>query len=224
EWFAYVTFPAFAFVAVKFWDRPRLAVASALAAMIPLYIGFQAITGELLTEATIRWGALRIVPCFALGCSLWLLWRSGAVTTQRTALIILSAALLLLVGFTTVGAPDWMTVAACGGIVFGLGALGSSGSKLLTNKTFIYLGEVSYAVYMVCVPWKLVVTEGLNKVLGVNPEAMPIGWWLVLFVGVVPAAMVLHHLVERPARTFMRTHAPRFASKPVAAKPAAGAV
>lgn len=42
----------------------------------------------------------------------------------------------------------------------------------------------------------------------------------VMFVGVVPAAMVLHHLVERPAREIMRRHGVPFARlhRPLAAR------
>ena len=79
EWFAYLTFPAFAFAAWRCAQRPLVAVASALALIAALYPAFQALAGYPLTEATIRWGALRIVPCFAYGCALHALWRSGRV-------------------------------------------------------------------------------------------------------------------------------------------------
>ncbi len=86
EWFAYLTFPAFAFVAWRLRERPGTAVLLATASALLLYAGFQAVAGFSLTEATFRWGALRIVPCFALGCALYLVHRKRPV--RRAALML----------------------------------------------------------------------------------------------------------------------------------------
>ncbi len=204
EWFAYLTFPAFAYAACKLWHRPRLAVGLAVGLLVALYIGFQAVAGFSLTQATILWGALRIVPCFALGCAVWLMWHSQIVRGRLGAWLTTGLSLALLVGATVAGLPDYVTVAACGGLILGLASLSSAGSAFLSHKTFVYLGEVSFAVYMVCIPWQLVVVEGLQKVMHLNTEAMSLPVWLAMYAGVVPAAMVMHHLVERPARELMR--------------------
>ncbi|MBW8882454.1 MAG: acyltransferase, partial [Asticcacaulis sp.] len=87
EWFAYLTFPAFAMAALGLWRRPRLAFALAVALLVGLYIGFEAIAGFPLTRATMFWGALRIVPCFALGCATWLMWNADMIRTRRAALL-----------------------------------------------------------------------------------------------------------------------------------------
>jgi len=83
EWFAYLTFPVFAFAAWRMRARPWLYAGLTLAGIALLYPAFQTLTGEALTRATIAWGALRIVPCFALGCAMHGLWRSGAVHSVR---------------------------------------------------------------------------------------------------------------------------------------------
>lgn len=204
EWFAYLTFPAFAYIACRLWNRPRLAVGLALGLLVALYIGFEAVAGFPLTRATILWGALRIVPCFALGCTVWLAWNARVMTGRLGPWLTTAASVAGLVTATTFGLPDFVSVAACGGLIFGLASLSSSGSKFLAHKVFVYLGEVSFAVYMICIPWQLVFVEGLQKVLHINPEAMPLPLWLALYLGVIPAAMVMHHAVERPARELMR--------------------
>ena len=204
EWFAYLTFPVFAFLACRLWNRPRLAVSLAAVLLIGLYFGFQLTAGFPLTRATILWGALRIVPCFALGCALWLFWRADIVTTRPLSLIVAGIAMLAIVISTTFALPDFVSVLACAGLIWGLGAASKAGSRVLSHPYLVYLGEVSFAVYMICMPWQLVVTEGLQKVAGIDPEHMPIAIWLIMTVGVVPAAMVMHHLIERPARNLMR--------------------
>lgn len=204
EWFAYLTFPAFAFAMVKMWARPRLTVALAALFLVVLYIGFENVAGFPLTRATILWGALRIVPCFGLGCSLWLLWRSGALRTNASALAFSAGALSLLVASTSLGLPDFVSVVACGGLILGLGASARNGLRILSAPTLVYLGEVSFAVYMVCIPWQLVFGEGLQKVAHIDADHMPLPIWIAMIAGVVPIAMAVHHLIERPARDLMR--------------------
>ena len=41
EWFAYLTFPAFAWAALRLRDRPYVALAGVLALLIALYAGFE---------------------------------------------------------------------------------------------------------------------------------------------------------------------------------------
>ena len=65
EWFAYLAFPAFAWVAWRLRDRPNLAVIGALVLLFGLYAAFQALAGFSLSQATIAWGAL--VPGHKIG-------------------------------------------------------------------------------------------------------------------------------------------------------------
>jgi len=108
------------------------------------------------------------------------------------------------------GAPDWLAVCLFGLLILSLGSLASTGSKLLTAPLWVYLGEVSFAVYMVCIPWQIVFENAARRAFGLTGETLPPLLWIALAVGVVPAAMILHHLVERPAREIMRRHGTPF--------------
>lgn len=210
EWFAYLSFPVFAFVAWRLINRPRLALVLAVGLVLALNIGFQAVAGFSLTKATLLWGALRIVPCFALGCAVWLAWRANLVVGTSSGLGLTLMALSGIVAAALLQAPDCVAVALFGALILGLAATSSAGSSFLAQGALVYLGEVSFAVYMVCIPWESVFTQGLGKVIGLEPSHLPISLWLVLYVGVIPVAMVLHHAVERPMRTLMRRHGPPF--------------
>ena len=204
EWFAYVTFPAFAWVAWRLRDRPNLAVGAALVLLFGLYAGFAEVTGKSLTSATIAWGALRIAPCFAYGCAVFLLWRSGAVKTRlgsKLSVALFASAALLA---AQVRAPDAAIVAAFGGLMLSLAGLTSTGSKWLSSAPAVYLGEVSFAVYMVCIPWQLAVVNLAERAGLAHDGLLPAPLWLAYFAGVIPVAAVAHHLVERPARSAMR--------------------
>ena len=204
EWFAYLAFPAFAAVAWPLRNRPWLAFALASGLVIALNLAFGAIAGFPLTQATIAWGALRIVPCFALGCATWLLWRKGVIAKVGMAKTVVGAAVLLAAFGAGLGLADPAMVLIFGGLILGLGALASTGSKLLSSRLGVYLGEVSFAVYMVCIPWELVFSGLVRGRLAAAEGPLPAWLWVILFVGVVPAAMAAHHLVELPARGLMR--------------------
>ena len=206
EWFAYLTFPAFAWAAWRLRARPALALALALALVAGLEIGFERLAGFPLTRATISWGALRIVPCFALGSAVYLMWSARAIRTPRAALATTASALAAIVAAGQFGAPDWASIMLFGALLFGLGSLTSAGSSVLTAPLWVYLGEVSFAVYMVFIPWQVVLEKSAHRMLGLADGPLPPSLALVEFFGVVPVAMALHHLVERPAREAMRRH------------------
>ncbi len=204
EWSAYLSFPAFAWVAWRLRARPNLAVALALVLLFALYAAYERATGQLLTRATIAWGPLRILPCFAYGCAVWLLWRSGVVRSRREAKLGAAAAAAALLASVLAGAPDAAIVAACGGLILALAGLTSTGSRLLSGPAGVYLGEISFAVYMVAIPWQLLFINLARKGLHVGSAGLPGPLWLVYFAGVIPVAALAHHLVERPARAAMR--------------------
>lgn len=166
-----------------------------------------------LAQATILWGALRIVPCFAYGCAIYLLWSSGALKTRAVAKAAAVAAIAGVAVSALLGGPDPVTVALFGVLILGLAAMAQTGSRVLTAPVWVYLGEVSFSIYMVVVPWELLFSRGAAKVLRLQGETMPPVVWLAMVVGIVPAAMVLHHLVERPAREAMRRHGVPFLNR-----------
>jgi peptidoglycan/LPS O-acetylase OafA/YrhL len=205
EWFAYLSFPLFAWTAWRLRSRPRVAVAAALALLAALDLGFERLAGFSLTSATIAWGALRIVPCFALGCAVWLLWRSAPLAKAARAVASTAGFLMGVILAAALGAPDLVEVALFGGLIFSMASLTSSGSRLFTWSPGVYLGEVSFAVYMVCIPWQLMFAKAAHQLLGLPEGPLPAALWALMLIGVIPVAMLVHHMVERPARWAMRT-------------------
>jgi peptidoglycan/LPS O-acetylase OafA/YrhL len=204
EWFAYLSFPLFAWLAVRVSHRPLLAVGGALAALFATYLAFERLAGQPLTHATFAWGALRIVPCFALGCAVYLLWRSRAVQGRTTALLGTGAALLTLVLSAATGAPDGVIVAAGAMLILFLAACAQTGSRLGSHPALVYLGEISYALYMVAIPWQLLFVNAAARVLHLEAKQLPLSIWLIYVAGAVGVAAIAHHLVEKPAREGIR--------------------
>ncbi|MBU4436346.1 MAG: acyltransferase [Alphaproteobacteria bacterium] len=206
EWFAYLSFPAFAFAAWKLRKKPFLAVALALTLIAVLYPVFERLAGFPLTEATIKWGALRIVPCFAYGCALHALWRSGAIPGRVAGpgAAIMGAVVLGMVQF---GAPDFLIVAGLGGIIVMLAALAASGSTFASQSVFVYLGEISYSTYMICIPWKILSVNAATRILQIEGDQLPFLVWVVIVAALIPLSAISYHLIEKPAREHMKSWA-----------------
>lgn len=219
EWFAYLTFPVFAWAALMLKTRPLVAVGLAAGGLVALYAVFERAAGFPLTQATIHWGALRIVPCFALGCALHSLWRARPLKDRASALLgaaVCGASALIA---AAAGAHDALIVLALGGLIYFLAGAAQAGSQLFGHASLVYLGEISYSVYMICVPWKIVFANSAAQVLELNGEQLP---WLVWIAGVltiIPLAALSYHLIEKPARAAMKSWADGWeARRPSAAR------
>lgn len=201
EWFAYLCFPLFAFVFWRAREKPVAAVVGTAAFLTVLYYGFERVAGFSLTEATIRWGALRIVPCFALGCALYLVYRKAPLKAPWTAsavsfgLMVLSAAL---------GLWDGITVLLAGALILSLASLPNERAGWLASKPAVYLGEISYSVYMVCVPWKLLAVNLAAKLTDALDKQLQLFVWLAILALLPVVAALSYHLVEHPARKALR--------------------
>lgn len=205
EWFAYLSFPGFAFLAWRLRHRPWVLAGGVLACLAVLYPAFERLTGMSLTQATIAWGALRIVPCFALGCAMHALWRSGAVKSLRSATIgaLFSGAGIVIAA--SAGAPDMVVVAGFGALILCLAGLAEHGSTFGSQPAFVYLGEISYSTYMICVPWKIVFVNAAARMLNIADERLPWPVWLIFILSVVPLSAASYHLIEKPARAWMKS-------------------
>lgn len=204
EWFAYLSFPAVAAMAWPLRNRPLLAVGLAVVFLIALNAAFAVIAGFPLTKATFHWGALRIVPTFLFGSALYLAWRSGLVASAWAARIGSVAGMGVALVAAHFGAPDSLVVIALGLAMLAIGGLGRDGKGILSSKPLVYLGEISFATYMIYVPWKWVYLKGIDLALGLNGAQLPFMWWLIGLVALVLLSMLAHHLIELPFRRVVR--------------------
>ena len=72
------------------------------------------------------------------------------------------------------------------------------------NRFLVYLGEISYSVYMVCIPWEVLFVNVAANVGHFTGKQLPPLLWLVFLITLVPLAAVTHHFIEKPARERMK--------------------
>ncbi|MEI9965341.1 MAG: hypothetical protein WDM92_12310 [Caulobacteraceae bacterium] len=57
---------------------------------------------------------------------------------------------------------------------------------MLSWAPFVYLGEISYAIYMVCVPWELLFGNAAAALFHLEGKQMPLWLWLIFVESLVP--------------------------------------
>ena len=207
EWFAYLGFPLVAMLALAWRRIPAAGVAAALALFAILFLSLQSRSLKL-TEMTAQIGAIRIIPAFILGAMIYRLGNSVSVppSVAWTGLPFVLAYIALT---TTLGWSDLFIWPGQGLLIFLLGedAKGSP-DNLLGAAPLVYLGEVSYALYMVHLPVDIAYFHGLQRLA--PTLAGPLLWiaWGGVFVVALLVSMATYHLIERPARNWMRAHDP----------------
>ena len=104
---------------------------------------------------------------------------------------------------------DGFIVAFAGVLILALASLPNERAGWLASKPAVYLGEISYSVYMVLVPWQLLAVNLAAKVTNAPDKDLQLFVWLVVLAGLPVVAAVSYHLVEYPARTALRGWAAR---------------
>ncbi len=203
EWFAYLATPVFFFIAVRLGRWPIAFVAAGVALVLAADQFARYVIGRPLTLLILDYAVLRIAVEFLLGCALYKL--SAAVTCTRwvaTAMAVACAvAALALLHF---GVDAIVVVLLHGGLVFALSQMSkhSAGNPMRWNA-LVYLGEISYAIYMCHALVDRVYFFEAKNLLG-YPSGLPLPYWLPAFIVLFAAAAIAHHWIELPGRVLVR--------------------
>lgn len=203
EWFAYLSTPVVLLIALRLRARPLVFVALAVLVFLAAYALSVALAGKPLTTLITDFAIARIMPEFLLGCALCRL--SNAVTFTRSAAVFTSlvgagaglAALYLALS-------DAVIVLDQAALIFALSQLSKHpASTPMRARALVYLGEISFAIYMAHALVDRVVFTLLAKGLN-EPEGLPFLPWLAAFPVLIAAAAISHRCIEQPGRTLVR--------------------
>lgn len=222
EWFAYLSFPLFAWVGVVLRRRPWVLIGLSVLLFVGLDLLYQALFDRILVHAQVRMGILRIIPEFLLGIALYRLGERANVSRGVATASAVGSTLLIL-GLLHFGADDRLVVAGAGLLVLALAMLSKAGADAgLAKPWMLAAGEASYALYLIHLPI-LIAWKGLISVLTNRPSSYFFAGWevMVLLLLTLSAAFVMHYVIEAPARRWIRRLADaRWPERsPVAMKP-----
>ena len=83
---------------------------------------------------------------------------------------------------------DAFTVLAAGGLILGLGSLDNARAGVLGSKVGVYLGEISYSIYMVCAPVLLLGVNVAARLTGADDKRLHVIVWLAVLAA-IPVAI-----------------------------------
>lgn len=205
EWFAYLAFPAFAWIALRLRRRPWVIIGLATAAFIVLDAIYQAWFGKVLPRAEDSMGVLRIIPEFLFGTGLYYLGQ-GWTWSRRVASVVALSSTMILLTLMQLGADDRLIVAAAGPFILSLAMLAKSGVRtVLSHPALLFGGEASFALYLVHIPILMVWRNAAQALFDLSGDyRMKPAELAAMLVLTLVAAAAIHVLVERPGRRVLR--------------------
>jgi len=202
EWFAYLLFPILCVIIARLRSAPLIFVVAGCG----LATIWHEVTDHLL---------IRVVAGFLVGMATYQLSHHSSKLARMPWLGTMTVALIGL--WATLGGPPRLEIGLLlfAALVLTLASERDWLCRPLSLKTIVYLGEVSYAVYMV--HWVVRVTIRVAAEKARVLESIPLGLVVAAYVTVTMlAAILLYHFVERPwRRRLRRMLAPRGTKSPV---------
>ncbi len=202
EWFAYLSFFPLALLTLRL--SPARMLAAAFALFFVVYAATPSIFGRQLTFLTFDFGIARIIPEFLIGVALYRVSRGWDLGTWGPGITFGLAMFLVAIAHWNLG--DWIAVPVLASLLFAIASLERQGGvRFLRTRPLIYLGEISYSIYMVhgivLTLWfkALTLTVEIQEPLGATLA------WMAIPMSLVAAACA-YHFIEVPCRRFLNNN------------------
>lgn len=205
-WFALLTFPVTAWLALKFLRPTAVAVAAPLLLFV---VGYEVASsrGVLFTDMTAQIGALQTIPAFLYGAGLYRLGRERSLPVKWSATASIAVTLWIIVA-ASLRLSDLAIWPAFGVLVFCLAGTSDSAKPLLGSKLFQSLGAISMAIYLIYLPVDIIYFHAIQRLFGTpTGYAAWLAWW-----GVFPVILLIgflaFYLIQRPTTVWLRRRDP----------------
>lgn len=195
EWFCYLCFPLVA----PLIARIKSGLVASVLAIVTLSgtIALMVIVGHPTFDAFLDFGLIRIGGEFLTGCWLFALYRIHGSLNLPWGWIGLGSLVTAIALCTTYPAVSVVGFAV---VVYALAQNQQPLNRLFANPISIYLGEISYSIYML----HYFVIERVLAWYGPSWTSQPEAYVLAAVAAVLIAAAASHALVENPSRKFLR--------------------
>lgn len=199
EWFAYLSFPLFAGLILRYAKRISVTIAVLVISLAALAVTFWLGGEPSIGDGIPDFGLPRCVFEFWAGGCICHLYRRYEFTSTAWPLGLLAGASLLLAAGVTLTIPTYVVVptALCL-LILGLALPNNPLKSIFETQPLLYLGEISYSTYMIHY-----FIRDWTKFLFVNsrgPELLPT---LFYVAATLIASICLYHAVETPGRRLL---------------------
>ncbi len=203
EWFAYLSFPLMFLIGSQFKKSPIYGVCfSALSFFI--FFAIAAMRNTELTNMTWEGGVFRILPSFLGGISLWFLGQKYDLGKKWARIGVFGSLGALLI-VTSIGYFPWAIWPVLMALVYFLAETSKTpDGEMISTETWVYLGEISFAMYMVHLPIDIIYYRVLDKFLNLDGFAVTFFAMLGAIIITIGAAAILHETIEKPMRNYLR--------------------
>lgn len=208
EWFMYLLFPLIAYLLSRLQWGVRALICAALSLLL-LVVSFR-LLGLESTYSTYHFGVIRTFFSFVAGCFVYVAYRSGKLESWPwRALEWISVVWLLSALF--VWRSSFAALPAVALLILSLAMGQGPVSRFIGLRPVVYLGEISYSLYMV----HMIVLELCFLPLdytryGIDASpALSLAWLCMSFLVVAATTLWTYNHVEKPARIYLRRLAGR---------------
>jgi peptidoglycan/LPS O-acetylase OafA/YrhL len=200
EWFACLLFPLLTVFLAKIKSGSVVQFCFCVALFLVLYALSGPLMGRSLTQLDSYLGILRIIPEFMMGAALYNLGRHMLIRNCDLAQCGFLA--LIIIVFMVIGASDAIIVILFCPLILAVAEQARQKKKSwLSSNRMVYLGESSFALYMIHVPF-------LNIMICLLPITHSPSWsmgmlWFSIFPLLVLLSVCCYRWIERPARSWV---------------------
>lgn len=203
EWFAYLLFLPLSLLVLRLPGGPRAKILAAIAFLLVMALVAPGLIGRPLTHLTHDFGIARILPEFLLGIALYHLSRRYDLS-PRAALPFVLGSLVLLALIAHFRAADTLAVLLLAGLIFAAASLErQQRAQWLAHPMLIYLGEISYSLYMTHAIVFIVYFKAAKLALGDAYDAYLFLVGPPALILCIATAALSYHSVEMPGRRLL---------------------
>ena len=205
EWFVYLCFPAFSWIAMRWREKPLMLIGLAFATFAAFDFAYQAMFGRMLTEAQENLGIMLVAPEFLYGIGLYYLGQKIKLNRGQASVFAVGMAILLLAAMHF-GTDDRLVVGIAGPFLLSLALLAKSGQQnFLSHRWLQFGGGASFAFYLVHMPILMVWRNLIQKWFDLEKTyRMGLPELAILLTLSLVLAGLIHIWFEQPSRRWLR--------------------
>jgi peptidoglycan/LPS O-acetylase OafA/YrhL len=210
EWFAYLLFPLLA--PALMWIRERgTALLIAVAALVVTALLF--VMAHWTLNTWVGTPALtRVSGEFLCGAALCRAVALSPKSVRPSGDVFATGVFLAFFFGASAGVVDFALVGFLALTIFGAATSKQLVTRVLGSRPFVWLGEISYSIYMVDFPVLIIIRRVWERLGFAHwPAIGKISAFIITVALVLALAAMVFYVVERPARTRLRDRMGKFA-------------